>query len=260
MNIRLPAFAGTLYEADTQRLLAQVEAWLEHKGRLIPRPPKALVVPHSSYQYSAQTAALAYQQLDTVYDTIRRVVLLGPSHKTPLDTLALPIEDAFQTPLGTVNVDKTAIKQFCEHPMFEKNAEAHRKEHSLEVQLPFLQVALDDFQIVPIVVGNQDSPKIKETLLELWGDNETLFIISTGLSRHKPYEKVVEENQRSSERVRLYDSTFQYEQACGYNVLNAFLLLAKEKQLDSKCLGMSTSADTTGKKDRVRGFGAFAFY
>ncbi len=261
MTIRPPAFAGTLYEADTQRLLVQVETLLDQKTRYpLPKPPKALIVPHSAYPYSAKNAAPAYRLLESVYDTIRRVVILGPSHRVPLDGIAIPEADIFQTPLGRVNVDQKTVSILKDIPVIEQNIAAHQSEHSLEVQLPLLQIALDDFLLVPLIVGNCDVNAAKEVIENIWGDDETLIIISTGLSRDKPYEEVLDQDRRSAERIRLCDSSFRYDQACGYNALNAFLKVASHKKLDSKCLGLTTSADQYGNKERVRGFGSFVFW
>ena len=261
MTIRPPAFAGTLYEADTQRLLVQVENWLDQKTRYpLPKPPKALIVPHSAYPYSAKNAALAYRLLESVYDTIRRVVIMGPSHRIPLDSIAIPEAEIFQTPLGQVNVDQEMLSLLKDIPIVEQNCAAHKDEHSLEVQLPFLQVALDDFLLVPLVIGNCNVTAVKEVIEQVWGDDDTLVIVSTGLSRNQTYEEVLDQDRRSAERIRLCDSSFRYEEACGYSALNAFLKVAHGKNLDSRCLGLTTSADQYGNKERVRGFGSFVFY
>jgi len=261
MIIRPPAVAGTLYDADTQRLLAQIESWLEAGiGSVIPKPPKALIVPHSGYHYSGETASKAYRLLEPVYDCINRVVLLGTSHHNDLKGLALPGTDVFRTPLGDVKIDSHAVQQLLKNPNISELPEAHRIEHSIEVQLPFLQTALENFQLIPLIVGECEAQIITEVLESLWGSDETLIVISTGLSRKLPYDEAVIQDQRTSERIRFFDDSFTYQEACGYAALNGFLQTAKHKELDSKRLALTTSADMNGKKDKVRGFGAFAFY
>lgn len=261
MIIRPPAVAGTLYDADTQRLLAQVESWLnEGVAKTTPKTPKALVVPHSGYHYSGKTAAAAYRLLEPVYDSIRRVVILGNSHRDTINGFALPGVDVFKTPLGDVKVDPHAVQHLLNEPDVQELPEAHRLEHSIEVQLPFLQTVLEDFVIVPLIVGNNDPKRVAELLKPLWGAEETLIVISTGLSRKRPQSEARSQDAHSAERIRKMKIDFSYPEACGFNALNGFLYLAKEKHLDSKCLALSTSADTNGLKDRVRGFGSFAFF
>ncbi len=261
MIIRPPAVAGTLYDADTQRLLAQVESWLENPaGKIIPKPPKALIVPHSGYHYSGETAASAFRLLEPVYDTIHRVVLLGTSHRDSFEGIALPGTDVFRTPLGDVKVDAHSVQILLKNQLVHELPETHRLEHSIEVQLPFLQTVLENFTLVPLIVGNCDPKALADVLNALWGSDETLIVVSTGLSRKLPYDQAVAQDATSAEQIRKCVPEFKYDQACGYSALNGFLTLAKAKQLDSKCLSLTTSADKNGKKDNVRGFGAFAFY
>ncbi len=261
MIIRPPAVAGTLYEADTQRLLAQVESWLaKGAAKQTPKPPKALIVPHSGYHYSGETAAKAFRLLEPVYDTIQRVVLLGTPHRDEFSGIALPGTDVFRTPLGDVPVDQNSIKSLLTIDNVFELPETHRQEHSIEVQLPFLQTALEHFELVPLVVGTCKVDTLAKVLNLLWGGPETLIVISTGLSRKLPYEIAVAQDEKSAESIRTYDANFKYEQACGFNSLNGFLSVAKEKALDSKCLALTTSADRNGQKENVRGFGSFVFY
>jgi AmmeMemoRadiSam system protein B len=261
MIIRSPAVAGTLYEADTQRLLAQVESWLEDGiGKDIPKPPKALIVPHSSFHFSGQTAAKAYRLLEPVYDGIQRVVLLGTSHREKLNGIALPGTDVFRTPLGDVDVDTHAIKQLLDLPSVTELPEAHRLEHSIEVQLPFLQTALENFKLIPMIVGDCDAETIANVLESMWGGDETLIVISTGLSRKLPYQTSVEQDQKSSELIQSFHTGFTYQEACGFSALNGFLNIAKKKCLDSKQLSLTNSAEVNGQHENVRGFGSFAFY
>ncbi len=261
MTIRKPAVAGTLYESDTQRLLAKVEAWLDDKlVTQLPKPAKALIVPHSSYLYSGNIAAKAFQLLAPVYGTIKRVIIIGTAHRDKPAGIALPEADIFRTPLGDIEVDTDVMNDLLSLPDVYQLEETHRTEHSIEVELPFLQTALDDFKIVPIVVGDCPSNLVVEVLEKLWGGPETLIVISTGLSRKLPFELAKERDQRTSERIRFFDQSLTYEDACGYTALNGFLNIAQQKRMDSKRLAISTSADVAGKKESVRGFASFAFY
>lgn len=261
MIVRPPAVAGTLYEADTQRLLAQVESWLDNGiGKNIPKPPKALIVPHSGYHYSGQTAAKAYRLLEPAYDAIRRVVLLGTSHHENFSGVALPGTDVFRTPLGDVKIDTQAVSTLLESDLVNELPEHHKLEHSIEVQLPFLQTALENFQLVPLVVGQCEEQELAQLLESLWGGSETLFVVSTGLSRNLPFAESMAQDEKSAQRIKNCDARFTYEQACGYSALNGFLKLVQRKGLDATQVAMTNSAVINGKKDKVRGFGSFAFY
>ena len=261
MIIRPPAVAGTLYEADTQRLLAQVESWLDTgTNKVIPKPPKALIVPHSGYHYSGETAAKAFRLLEPVYDSIHRVVLLGTSHRDSFNGVALPGTDVFRTPLGDITVDQHAVQKLMKSDLVKELPNTHKAEHSIEVQLPFLQTVLESFQLVPLIVGHCEAGDLASLLSDFWGGDETLFVVSTGLSRKLPFAEAVAQDEKSSERIRTLDTRFTYDQACGYNALNGFLELIKDKNLDSKRVALSNSAVVNGQKDKVRGFGAFAFY
>ena len=261
MNIRPPAVAGTLYEADTQRLLAQVEAWLaKGTAKQTPNPPKALVVPHSGYHYSGETAATAFRLLEPVYDTIQRVVLLGAPHRDAFSGIALPGTDIFRTPLGDVVVDKEAVDKIAQMEGVIELPEAHRQEHSIEVQLPFLQTVLENFQLVPLIVGSCKPDLLTSLLDTLWGEQETLIVISTGLSRKLPYALAVAQDEKSAQNICHQEADFKYEQACGFNALNGFLTVAKQRNLAAKCLALTTSTDKNGQKENVRGFGSFVFY
>ena len=158
-TIRRPAVAGSFYPASRQVLADDIEALLDAAppatGQDIEQvPPKAMVVPHAGYIYSGQTAAMAYARLAAVRQTIKRVVLLGPVHRVPVRGLALPGVDAFVTPLGEIELDQAAIALLAGMKQVVVSPAVHAQEHSLEVQLPFLQSVLEDFKLVPLAVGD----------------------------------------------------------------------------------------------------------
>jgi len=261
MIIRSPAVAGTLYAADTQRLLAQIESWLaEGDNRALPRPPKALIAPHSGYPLSGATAAVAYRLLEPIYDSIRRVVILGTSHGAPIRGLWAPRYDIFRTPLGNVSVDYSACRALLEHAEVNELDIQHDLEHSIEVQLPFLQTALEDFSLIPLLVGGCSATVLADILTPIWGGPETLFVVSTGLSRNLSHTAAIAQDERTAARIRSFDTCLGYHEACGFNALNGFLQVAKAKGLEAMQLALTTSADVTGQKEQVRGFGAFVFY
>jgi AmmeMemoRadiSam system protein B len=158
--LRPAAVAGMFYPGSPASLAGDVRRLLAEASCTGARLPKALVVPHAGYVYSGGVAAAAYARLARQAQAIRRVVLLGPAHRVAVRGLAVPDAAAFATPLGAVEVDRDAIRAVLALPQVRISAAAHAAEHSLEVQLPFLQALLDDFRIVPLVVGGGSAERI----------------------------------------------------------------------------------------------------
>lgn len=258
MTIRTPAVAGTLYEADTQRLLVQMENWLESAPvNTTQSVPKVLIAPHSGFHYSGESAARAYQTLNAVYDRIRRVILLGPAHRTAVDHLVLPEDDVFATPLGQVPLDKTAVTWLRRQPGVITDNALHAPEHSLEMQLPFLQTALEDFFLVPIIVGQVEPDRVADILDALWLGDDSLIVVSTGLSRKLTQADASAQDRRTADRILALDPSLSYTEACGYSALNGALSWARRQGLRGQELQLTTSADRGGNQDSVRGFGSF---
>ena len=192
--LRHPVVDGLFYPAAPAALRAQVVDYLaaagaddNDAGRL---PPKLLITPHAGYAYCGVVAASAYARLrHRRARSISRVVLLGPAHRVALDSLAAPRSTAFETPLGEVALDVAALARLDELPQVVRNDRAHEREHSLEVQLPFLQMLLGEFSLVPLVVGDADAEAVAQVLERLWGGDETLIVISSDLSHYLPYEQ-----------------------------------------------------------------------
>jgi hypothetical protein len=223
------------------------------------QPPKALIVPHAGYIYSGPMAALAYAQLASVRQHIRRVVLLGPVHRVPVRGLALPGASAFATPLGDIEVDPEAVTALARLPQVATSAAAHAQEHSLEVQLPFLQMALDDFKLVPLVVGDASTPEVAQVLDTLWGGPETLIVVSSDLSHYHAYRAAQDRDQDTVQRILALHGPLTHDQACGGTPINGLLLAARRHGLTPRLLGLCNSGDTAGDKQRVVGYAALAF-
>lgn len=259
-SIRPPAIAGTFYPFPRQVLESEVNAMLDAaKPATRTVAPKAIIVPHAGYIYSGPTAAIAYAQLAAARETIRRVVLLGPVHRVAVRGLALPGTDAFETPLGTVEVDQAAIASIAGLSQVVVSSAAHAMEHSLEVQLPFLQTVLDDFKLVPLAVGDATADEVAEVLERLWGGTETLIVISSDLSHFLPYRVAQTVDQESVQNILGMRGQLTHEQACGGTPINGFLLAAKRHKLLPQLLDLRNSGDTAGDKNRVVGYAAFAF-
>lgn len=259
-QLREPAVAGLFYPAERSALLHTLDVLLS--GEACQQPaPKALVVPHAGYPYSGPAAAMAYRRLATARRKVHRVVLLGPCHGVPFDGLALPDAHAFATPLGTVTVDAEAAAALVALPSVHVLSAAHADEHSLEVQLPFLQYLLADFRLVPLAVGRADAGTVAAALEALWGGSETLIVVSTDLSRYLDYDNGRRRDTRTAERIEtLAFEALRYEDACGRDPLRGLLLAARRRSMRAERLALCSSGDIAGTGDSVVGYGAFAVY
>ena len=257
MKARRAAVAGMFYPADTavlERTVSELLAAATASGD----GAKAIIAPHAGYQYSGLTAACAYRLLEGRRKLIRRVVLLGPAHRVYLRGMALPSADTFTTPLGEVPIDADAVERALGLPGTQISDEAHADEHSLEVHLPFLQTVLDDFQIVPIVVGVCPAHEVESVLGALWGGEETLIVVSSDLSHFHSYDTARAIDARTTARIEAREATLHGEDACGAYAVNGLLLAATSHGLQVRTLDTRNSGDTAGDKSRVVGYGAYA--
>lgn len=260
-GIRPPAVAGAFYPSDPDELRQEIELMLDEAGMrgLESQPPKALIVPHAGYIYSGPVAASAYSLLEPVRQAISRVVLLGPSHRVPVDGLALPGADAFATPLGAVEIDREAVTSLSALPQVVELPEAHRWEHSLEVQLPFLLAVLDRFTLVPLSVGDATEQEVAEVLERLWGGAETLIVISSDLSHYLPYSSARTIDRNTADAIVGLRGPIGLDAACGAIPVSGMIEAARQHSLAARLLDLRNSGDTAGDKARVVGYGAFAF-
>ncbi len=259
-TIREAAVAGSFYPGQPKQLAENVNALLGavEASELVTQP-KALIVPHAGYIYSGPTAAMAYACLAENAAEIRRVVLLGPVHRVPVRGLALPGVDAFATPLGTIELDREAIAAISVLAQVVTSSAAHQLEHSLEVQLPFLQTVLDDFKLVPLAVGDASPAQVAEVLEKLWGGPETLIVISSDLSHFLPYHSAQQIDRATVESILQMHTLRSHEQACGATPVNGLLLAARKHGLQPQLLDLCNSGDTAGDKRQVVGYAAIAF-
>jgi AmmeMemoRadiSam system protein B len=188
------------------------------------------------------------------------VVLLGPTHRVAVRGLALPECEAFVTPLGAVPIDQTAIEAIRDMPQIVRSESAHRQEHSLEVEIPFLQVILSGFSLLPIAVGEVSPDAVAEVLDRLWGGPETLIVVSSDLSHYLSYEDAQKVDAETARQIGAFDPTIEPRQACGATPVNGLLLAARKRGLQVRQLDLRNSGDTAGDRRRVVGYGAFAFF
>ncbi|MGR8949345.1 MAG: AmmeMemoRadiSam system protein B [Gammaproteobacteria bacterium] len=261
-HVRPAAVAGTFYPAEREQLAHDVMSFLnrasEIPGEGTP-PPKALIVPHAGYVYSGLTAAYAYKLLKTISDRVTRVVLLGPVHRVPVSGLALPTAKAFQTPFGQIMIDPEAVESIADLPQIVFSDAPHQHEHSLEVQLPFMQSVLDNFTLVPLAVGDASAAQVAEVIERLWGEEETLIVVSSDLSHFHTYDDAIAIDHQTVERILDIDNTITHNQACGGTPVNGLLLAAKKHGLRPRLLDYRNSGDTAGDKKRVVGYASFSF-
>lgn len=260
-RVRPAAVSGLFYPGERRTLENEVERLLagavsEPGGG---GPPKALIVPHAGYVYSGPVAASAYRLLAGARG-IQRVVLLGPVHHVPVRGLALPDTDVFVTPLGTIPVDAGAARLLEDLPQVQVNGAAHAPEHSLEVQLPFLQHQLGRFALLPLAVGDATPAEVAECLERVWGGPETLIVVSSDLSHYLPYDVARRVDHDTAEAILAYkEGSIGHEHACGATPVWGLLLVARRRGLRVALLDLRNSGDTEGDRERVVGYGAFAF-
>lgn len=260
--VRPAAVAGMFYPGNAAQLAAEVAELLDGVESFEPRLayPKGIIVPHAGYLYSGPIAARAYDELAAARGLVKRVVLLGPSHYVAGRGLALPAAEAFETPLGRIPVDAEAAQRLADLPQVVRSEPAHAQEHSLEVQLPFLQKVLGSFSLVPLAAGAATAAEVEQVLERLWGGPETLIVISTDLSHYHAYEAARRIDDATLARIQGCATDISHEEACGATGLNGFLGLCRAKQLKLRLLAACNSGDTAGGKARVVGYSALAAY
>ncbi|MFN0196293.1 MAG: AmmeMemoRadiSam system protein B [Planctomycetaceae bacterium] len=259
-RIRPAAVAGRFYPDDPDELQREIAADLP---TLEPAEhcPKALIVPHAGYVYSGPVAGSGYARLLPFRETIKRVVLLGPSHHVGFQGLAVSSAEAFATPLGLIPIDRASVERLLQMPQVSELDAAHATEHSLEVHLPFLQRVLDRFVLVPIVVGQTTAEDVAEVIESLWGGDETLCVISSDLSHFHDWATAQRIDRQTADLIceRNFEELTP-QRACGYLPVSGMLLVARERNLPVELLDLRNSGDTAGGHDRVVGYGSFAIF
>ena len=261
-HVRPAAVAGIFYPGTRSALASEVRA---HLARVTPQPgdapaaPKAIIVPHAGFIYSGPIAASAYARLAAVRDIVRRVVLFGPTHRVPVRGLALPAVEAFSTPMGDIPIDRAAVAEALTLRQVTASDLPHAYEHSLEVQLPFLQAVLDSFSLVPFAVGDATPNEVGEVIELLWGGDETLIVVSSDLSHYHRYAEARSTDRATGEAILAFSPTLDHEQACGATPINGLLVAARKRGLAVELLDLRNSGDTAGDRNRVVGYASFAF-
>ena len=269
IEVRQPAVAGRFYPGSKAQLAEAVQGYLRDSQATTASdpPPKALIVPHAGYIYSGAVAATAYARLSALRGLVKRVVLLGPAHYllgpahyVPLRGLAASSARAFATPLGEVPVDGAAIEALRGLRQVTQRDDVHEPEHSIEVQLPFLQTMLRDVAIVPLAVGDASYDEVREVIERLWGGPETLIVISSDLSHYYPYETARRLDAETAAAIVALDAdAIGEERACGRIPIGGLLLAARARGLHAVAADLRNSGDTAGPRGEVVGYGSFLF-
>lgn len=260
--IRPAAVAGTFYPGAAEELAREVAHLIAgaQRGPAALPVPKAIIAPHAGYIYSGPVAASVYALLEPARARIRRVVLLGPTHRVAVRGLALPEAEGFATPLGVIKIDRAAAAALRDLPQVTVSGKAHAFEHSLEVHLPFLQTVLDDFGLVPLAVGDAEAGEVAEALDALWGGPETLIVVSSDLSHYLDYRHAQAVDKTTADAILALSTAITHEQACGATPVTGLTLAARRHGLKPRLVDLRNSGDTAGDKGRVVGYGAFAFF
>lgn len=263
MNTRRPVHAGSFYPADTKELSNFIQQTIGN-ANTSPLCPKALIVPHAGYQYSGHIAAVAYAQLLAHKGKIKRVLLLGPNHRVALADIAAPTQQYFASPLGRVKIDQECIQALVTNRLAVFDDEAHQLEHALEVQLPFLQKGLDDFQLLPLAVGKVGATRVAQLISAFWQEKHSLIVISSDLSHFESYEQANIHDQHSINSILALSPELAGDDACGCRPLNGLLHLANNENATIRLLAHCNSGDSCGdnycNKQRVVGYASFAIY
>jgi hypothetical protein len=258
VELRPAAVSGTFYPASRAALASLVDSYLAEARAPEGAPvPKAIIVPHAGYRYSGPVAASAFARLAPAGKDITRVVLLGPAHHVAVRGMVAPRARGMTTPLGVVEIDEEALA-----PLHVGVSEmAHALEHSLEVELPFLQRVAPHARIVPLAVGYAPPDDVADVLEAAWGGDETVIVVSSDLSHYLPYELAKSTDRASAEAIVALDvGAVAPEKACGAAGIAGLLTVARRRHLRGELFDLRSSGDTAGEHGRVVGYGAFGFF
>jgi AmmeMemoRadiSam system protein B/AmmeMemoRadiSam system protein A len=255
MTVHQPVVAGMFYPGDATALRAMVQDLLARAPALDVPAPKAVILPHAGYRYSGAVAAAGVVALAP---GVKRVVVLGPSHRFAFRGVALPQARAMRTPLGEVPLDADAVAALVRNPDVLIVPQAHAAEHSIEVELPFLQHRLGEFSLVPLVIGEIGTERLAEIIEALWGGDETLIVISSDLSHFLTADEAERTDLATADAIERADGAgLTGRQACGHRPLAAFLACAARRGMRITRLALTHSGAVTGEDSRVVGYGAW---
>ncbi|MDH5719900.1 MAG: AmmeMemoRadiSam system protein B [Spirochaetia bacterium] len=257
---RQPAVAGIFYPGVPDELKNAINGYCE-KSEEIKKIPKAVISPHAGYMYSGVVAAQGYSFLKNNKNLYKKIFIIGPSHRHSFYGIALHSAEKFATPLGEVPVDQDIKKELLKYSEVSIEDKAHSAEHSVEVQIPFLQYFLEDFKIIPMVTGGLKNNEVSKIIKAFWKEKDVFFIVSSDLSHYLKYD----ETQKKDNETSLFIENFESEKitsdrACGAAAIRGLLTGSKEYASEIKTVKLLNSGDTSGDKKNVVGYGAYHIY
>jgi MEMO1 family protein len=257
--IRTPAVAGMFYPTDPVTLKKDVVKYINGADGFDLPNLKALICPHAGYPYSGPIAGYAYRQLKNLKKKPSRIFLIGPSHYAYIES-SIGNFGSYTSPLGASIVNRRFVETIEEEGI-PSVPEAHKKEHSLEVQLPFLQLVAPDAEIIPILCGSVSPDYLAEKLDKYFKMPDCFFIISSDLSHHLPYEEAELRDKNSLKIIEFLDIKNEDQiDACGEVGVKTIMRLSKNNGYKIKLLDYRNSGDTAGDKSDVVGYGALAVH
>jgi len=257
---RLASAAGLFYPDGRRDLQTEVDRLLHESRNTAGPPPRAMIQPHAGYRYSGTVAAFGYRRLANADPPPRRVVVLGPNHTVPLESIAVSPADRWETPLGPVDIDHELRAMARELPSVGIAERPHLTEHSIEVQVPFLQRVLSPgWTLLPFVVGTVGSATVAE-LIDRLAAPDTLILVSTDLSHYHAYAAARRIDEATvGEIVARTVNAIGPRQACGYSPLRGLLASELVAPLTIEVLDVRNSGDTAGDHHRVVGYTSIVF-
>ncbi len=259
-RVRLPGVAGFFYPAEPTELRDELGKLLASPYSPSASPPRAIIAPHAGYRYSGTVAAEAFGAVAS--SQASTVILLGPAHRVPVAGGALPRARIFRTPLGDVPLDDATCDELLEKCWIAESDEAHAQEHSLEVELPFLQMTLPSgFRVVPLLIGAARPELVARIFERYWDVPDVLFVVSSDLSHFLDYETARRKDELTMDRiVSLRAPDLSGEDACGCRAINGLIEFGAHRGLAARSLLLESSGDHGGGRSRVVGYGAIGFW
>ncbi len=256
-KIKPTTAAGKFYTNNKDELSAQIDFFIANNTHDYKYNTRAIIVPHAGYMYSGQLACNGFQYLDK---TVKNVFVIAPPHYVAVKNIALSIFEKWSTPLGELDVNQEINTELVEKFGCEFEDDAFVNEHSIEVQLPFLQKFLPHVKIVPILAGHSYE-KLTKIIAHYWQDSENAFVISSDLSHFYDTVQARKLDNTTAEMIETKNmEKFDHEQACGGVGIRALVNFAKNKNYSLIRVGMTNSGDITGDTSSVVGYGSWLLY
>lgn len=254
-TVKTAAFAGKFYPCDREKLDSLLENLLKQSVKDYRIKTRAIIVPHAGYMYSAKTATTAFQYIDT---NTKNFFIIAPSHTTNFSGLAVPSFDYFETPCGNIKVNKALIYEIAERKNADFFDEAFEKEHSIEVELPFLKKISPDAQIVPVLYGKTDTETIAKLIDDYWINTGNSFVISSDLSHFYSIKDVEKIDNYTAEMIETQNiNNFHPLQACGSTGITGLVQFCTKNNFSMIRTALTNSGETAGTTETVVGYGAW---